>query len=126
MRDYVGLLHLSGEYAVLELQVQEGDWLADKHLAELKLPDEGVLVLGVQRPDSTYIGAPIGTTKLCAGDVLVVYGPISRLAEIDERHTGRAGLQAHQGAVTEQEERIEEQQATDPVADEAPSGGQRS
>ena len=88
----------------------------------MKLPDEGVLVLGVERPDSTYIGAPIGTTKVCAGDVLVVYGPMSRLAELDERHTGRAGLQAHQAAVTEQEERIEEQQAADPVAEEAASG----
>ena len=120
VRDYVGLLHLSGEYAVLELQIQEGDWLADKHLAELKLPDEGVLVLGVQRPDSTYIGAPIGATKVCPGDVMVVYGPIARLAELDERRHGRTGAQAHQAAVAEQEERIEEQQAMDPAADEAP------
>ena len=121
VRDYVGLLHLSGEYAVSELQVQEGDWLADKRLAEMNLPDEGVLVLGVERPDSTYIGAPVGATKVCAGDVMVVYGPIVRLAELDERRRGRTGVQAHQAAVAEQEERIEEQQAMDPAADNAPS-----
>lgn len=119
VRDYVGLLRLAGEYAVLELQVQEGDWLAGKSLAALKLPDEGVLVLGVQRPDSTYIGAPIGTTIVCPGDVLIVYGPISRVTELDERRAGRAGVKAHQAAVTEQDERIEEQQATDPVVEEA-------
>lgn len=125
VRDYVGLLRLAGEYAVLELQVQEGDWLAGKSLAALNLPDEGVLVLGVQRPDSTYIGAPIGTTGVCPGDVLIVYGPISRVTELDERRAGRAGVKAHQAAVTEQDERIEEQQATDPVVEEASDAEQQ-
>lgn len=117
VRDYVGLLRLSREYGVSELQVQEDDWLANEQLSELNLPNEGVIVLGVQRPDSTYIGAPVGTTKIRAGDVLVVYGPMSRLAELDERCKGRRGREAHHAAVTEQEERIEEEQAADPVMD---------
>ncbi|MFC1597086.1 TrkA C-terminal domain-containing protein [Planctomycetota bacterium] len=116
VRDYVGLLNLAKGYAVLELQVQTGDWLADKTLAELDLPHEGVLVLGIQRSDATYIGAPVGSTRVCEEDTLIVYGTISRLEELDQRRAGRAGVEAHLAAVTEQDQRIEEEEAIDPEA----------
>lgn len=49
VRDYASLLRLTGDYAVQELHVQAGDWLADRSLDELRLSDEGVLVLGIRR-----------------------------------------------------------------------------
>jgi len=60
VRDYTSLLHLAGEYKVSELHVDAGDWLANRALQELKLPDEGLLVLGVERTDGDFIGVPNG------------------------------------------------------------------
>ena len=59
VRDYANLLHLCGEdYGVAEIMVEPQDWLAGRRLGELSLPEEGVLVLGVQRDDGSYTGAP--------------------------------------------------------------------
>ncbi|HVL57066.1 MAG TPA: TrkA C-terminal domain-containing protein, partial [Burkholderiaceae bacterium] len=73
-RDYVGLLHLAGEYAVMELKVQPGSWIAGHTLGELRLPDEGVLVLGISHANGTYVGAPRGDEVAEPGDVLLLYG----------------------------------------------------
>ena len=101
VRDYAGMLRLSGEYAVSELYVQPEDWIADTPLAELDLPHEGVLVLGIVRADGRYLGAPTGQTAAQAGDTLIVYGRIPVLADIDERHAGSEGEQAHKKAVAQ-------------------------
>ena len=103
VRDYADLLHLSGDFAVAELQVEDGDWLAEKTLGELHLRDEGVVVLGITRAGGIWIGAPDGETILRAGDVLVVYGREDRVCELDERRGGATGDAAHAAAVAEQE-----------------------
>ncbi len=103
VRDYSALLHLAGEYKVVELEVRPGDWLADQTLGELDLRKEGLMVLGVQRPDGAYVGVPRGGTRVEAGDVLVVYGRTSALAELDRRRAGHAGEVAHQEAVVTQD-----------------------
>ena len=56
-RDYARLLDLSGDYGVAELKVQAHDWVANRRLAELRLRDEGVVVLGIRRGDC-YVGVP--------------------------------------------------------------------
>ena len=56
LRDYARLLHLKGEYKVSEIEVNEDNWLANKKLKELRLPDEGIAVLGIER-------APIAFTS---------------------------------------------------------------
>lgn len=109
-RDYAGLLHLSGDYAVVELAVEENDWLAERTLIDLKLSEEGVLVLGIERVDGRYLGAPRGKTKLVAGDVLLLYGPKDRIAELDERPAGLEGAVAHIKAQREQREVEQEEQ----------------
>ena len=45
---------------VVEMNVKKGDWIVGRALAELELPKEGVLVLGVTRADGSYVGAPRG------------------------------------------------------------------
>ncbi len=102
IRDYAGLLHLSGDYAVVEMNVNESDWMAERELASLKLSDEGVLVLGVEKGGGTYLGAPRGQTKLCPGDTVLLYGPRETLAGLDERRAGSAGNWEHHKAVEEQ------------------------
>lgn len=104
LRDYSELLHLGGEYRVVELQVQPGDWLADKSLAQLDLRREGMMVLAVERPTGTFSGVPTASTVVRAGDVLVVYGRTSALDELDRRRAGPAGRSARASAVAEQRE----------------------
>jgi len=103
-RDYYNLLHLSGDYSVTELQVQEGDWVAGKKLKECQLADEGVTVLGIVRSDGSYVGAPRGSTDIYSGDTLMLYGRAQVLSDLDQRRADLSGEQAHEDAVSEQKE----------------------
>jgi K+/H+ antiporter YhaU regulatory subunit KhtT len=88
VRDYARLLHLSGEYSVREMAVCAGDWMAGQALGELRLKDEGVLVLGVVHADGVYVGAPGKDTVIDAGDTVVLYGRDTVLDELDSRDAG--------------------------------------
>ncbi len=57
-RGYEALLHLAGGHGVAELAVAEGDWVGGRTLRELELREEGVVVLGIARPDGRFLGAP--------------------------------------------------------------------
>jgi TrkA-C domain len=100
-RDYGAMLHLAGDYAVMELKVRPDSWLANRTLAELDLPDEGVLVLGVSRNGGNYLGAPKGDLRVAAGDIVLIYGRSSVLDSIDKRVRGGAGENSHRAAVAE-------------------------
>jgi K+/H+ antiporter YhaU regulatory subunit KhtT len=106
-RDYGALLHLAEHYAVGELMIREGDWVADRTLDELELREEGVVVLGVNLADGTWVGAPTFETRLAAGDKILVYGPGARLSELDGRQRGREGDAAHDRAAAEHTELVE-------------------
>ncbi len=112
VQDYAKLLHLAGDYQVIELYVKQGDWLVGRMLGELKLPDEGVIVLGVNRPNGDYLGIPDGSTELRHGDILIVYGHADRIDSIDRRHSGVSGNIEHRQKVeaTERVKRQEKQQ----------------
>lgn len=101
VRDYASLLHIHGDFGVSELAVREGDWLAGRLLEEVRPADEGLLILGVQRDATTYLGAPTGATRVRAGDTLIVYGPTRRLSELDRRTDGAGGDAAHVRAMRE-------------------------
>ena len=58
IRDYNQLLNLSGPYEITELKVQKEDWMAERSLAETKLKDEGIYVIGIRRSDGSYLGLP--------------------------------------------------------------------
>jgi uncharacterized protein with PhoU and TrkA domain len=104
-RDFVSLLQLTTDYAVTELSVSPNDWLAKKTLIQLKLPAEGVLVLGIRRREGDYLGAPHATTEIRPFDTVVLYGPIGRIKELDARRAGRRGEKAHQSAKSEHHEK---------------------
>ncbi len=104
-RDLESLLDLSGSYAVSELAVQPGDWVAGRSLGELALREEGVVVLGVVRRDGSYHGAPTGESRIDAHDTLVVYGECDRLAELDRRPAGAEGDRRHAGAAADRSRR---------------------
>lgn len=102
IKDYYNLLHLSDEYRVSEITIDEGDWLADKTLSDVRLRDEGVLVLGIKRDGGEYIGAPRGQTKIYLRDTLVLYGRDDLLKSLDSRISGLTGDQEHSDAVNNQ------------------------
>ena len=109
VRDYSSLLHLASRYSVTETLVQPKDWVADKTLGQLDLTREGVLVLGVQKPDGTYIGAPTGRTQIAEKDTMILYGRQEALAELDRRRTGLRGDSAHEKAIAQQKVVVKEQ-----------------
>lgn len=110
VRDYVAILQLQKGYAVTELLVEPRDWMAGRTLIDLKLPQEGVLVLGIRRGEGAYLGTPTGEMEVHAADTLVLYGPIRRIQELDQRRKGHRGERAHKEAVVELEEILEQQE----------------
>ncbi|MFG0305965.1 MAG: TrkA C-terminal domain-containing protein [Phycisphaerales bacterium JB040] len=100
--DRASLLHVAGDYDVSELLIEESDWLSGRSLIELDLPAEGVLVLGVTKPDGEYRGAPSGRTVLEAGDRILVYGRNDRIRGLDERRKDLSGEAERRRAMLEQ------------------------
>lgn len=84
-RDYVGLLRLAGDWVVAEVEVEAEDWMCDTPLAVLDLPEEGIVVLGIDRRDGHWVGAPSGKTAFHAGDVAVLYGTKDAIDRLDHR-----------------------------------------
>jgi len=102
-RDYAKLLHLREDYGVTELRVESGDWVAGRTLDGAGLTQEGILVLGIECPGGSFIGAPGGDTEIRAGDRLSLYGRLPRIAELDRRIAGDDGVASHAEAVGEQQ-----------------------
>ncbi len=113
LRDYVQLLDLASNYAVAELGVEADSWLAEHQLANLHLPAEGVLVLGIRRADGTFLGAPRGHTPVHEHDTLVVYGFADALEDLGTRRVGMEGDRAHREMAAEVAERQAEEDAID-------------
>lgn len=84
--DYDVLLNVRGGFAVTEVEILEGHLSAGKTLGESHPSDLGVIVLGIQRRDGSFIGAPDREARLEVGDVAMVYGSeeaIARYSEIE-------------------------------------------
>ncbi len=109
LRDFHHMMRLGGEYAVTELGIRDGDWLAGKSLHELALSDEGVLVLAVHTARGEFRGVPRGHTSVNPGDTLVLYGRTSLIADLDTRPDSSRGDRAHDEAVAEQHDILEEE-----------------
>ena len=85
VHDYIRLLRVAQNYVISELHVHADDWLAGHSLEQLRLASEGVLVLGIEKPDGSYLGAPRGHTRLENGDCLILYGEQQSLVDLDHR-----------------------------------------
>ena len=110
-RDLASLLDLTGHYAVGELHLEEGDWVVERPMGDLRLRDEGVAVLGVTRADGSHLGVPGDWTVLGAGDTVVIYGRAEALDELDRRPAGPVGDHSHETAV-EYQRRVERAERT--------------
>ena len=118
VRDYASLLHLAGEYKVSEMHVDPDSWLANQTLLNLKLRDEGLLILGVERVSGEFIGTPNGETRLEEGDNVIIYGRDSTIAELSQRHPGTKGDVEHFREVSKAERVSEAEKRLDESLDE--------
>ena len=97
------MLHLAGEYQISEIPVKSGHWLANKTICDAALRQEGVTVLGIDRANGDYLGAPDGDTEINHDDILIVYGRASLMEELEKRSSGSAGNKEHRAKVLDQE-----------------------
>lgn len=112
-KDYVAILKLQKEYEITVITVKKDDWLADKKLSDLQLSDEGINLIGIERKDGTYLGTPLGETKVKAGDKLTVYGREENLKNLEQRKQNVKGDAQHQSAKEEQEKQEQKQKQKD-------------
>ena len=106
VKDYASLLHLTGEYRLVELNIRKNDWVDGKKLSSIRLRDEGINVLGIRKANGDYVGNPIGDTRIEQKDTLVVYGHIEAIKKIDLRKKGVRGDIDHVKAVKKQKQEI--------------------
>lgn len=107
------LLHFSGSYSVKEVFVEEGSWVAGASLGELRLREEGVVVLGIVRRDGSFLGVPDRRTCPAPGDTLVVYGRDDTVTALAHRRAGAAGTRDHEAAVTRHRADASDERADD-------------
>lgn len=113
VKDYHALLDLEEGFTVSQIGVGEGTWLAGQKLEELDLLNEGILVLSIQRPDGSRVGAPRGRYTIHAGDRLVLYGKRDKVNELRKRRAGRAGERVHKREQAQYDERMQKKDAED-------------
>ena len=83
--DYEALLRLKGDYVIRQFTVHDGGRLDGRSLAELVPGAKRVVLIGVERHDGTYLGAPTLDTTLKGGDRLTVYGQAETLEAMAAR-----------------------------------------
>ena len=100
--DYEQLLGLSRGYTISQFKVKGDSWVAGRKLRDLKLDEEGILVLSIYRKingQEKFIGAPNGDTEILPGDVLICYGPEDAIMNLSHRLKGVRGDIEHAEAV---------------------------
>lgn len=82
--DYELLLRIRQGYAVSEVEVLSGTFLAGRTLREARPWDRGVIILAVRRGEDFLPGLPGPATGIEVGDVLTAYGQESALQSLVE------------------------------------------
>ncbi len=97
--DYETLLGVGHGYMVSSIRVSKNSWLAGKTLREMRLKDEGIIVMAIYRrlPDgrTLYIGAPGPETRILPGDEIIVYGHEDAIRSLSKRIAGPEGDREH-------------------------------
>lgn len=108
--DYANLLHLAGDYRISQIGIDEKHWLCDKKLIDVRLNDEGIIILGITRKDGTYLGTPHAETVISKYDSLTIYGRGKTMSKLEKRTNTKTGDKEHDRMVRLQK-KIDEQEA---------------
>lgn len=95
VRDYQSLLQLADGYAVSEMLVDARHWVTQGKISDLRLSDEGLLVLGIHRDAGNYQGIPRAHDTILPGDTLILYGYLDDVRQLDRRRVGPSGDEDH-------------------------------
>jgi len=74
--DYEQLLGFKEGYTISRITVRKGSWLSERSLGQLRLEQDGILILAIYRKvdgKEKFIGGPTGDTVIESGDVLMCY-----------------------------------------------------
>ena len=82
IHDYDMLLRVSSGYCVSDIPILGEGPLAGKQLRESHPTDRGLLILGIEKSDGHYIGAPGPEDIIMVGDIVTVYGRESAMQEL--------------------------------------------
>ena len=74
VHDFTSMLQLGEGYSVTRMNLGEDCWPIGMTLAEARLSELGVNVLGIRRADKSFVGTPIGVTYFRKHDELILYG----------------------------------------------------
>jgi len=108
VNDYENLLCLNGKFILAEIPVEKDDWLENKTLANAKLDEEGVLVLGIRKTSGDYIGIPQADNVFQLNDIITLYGHSEQIDEINKRLAGHKGEISHIEGIKTNEEMVAE------------------
>ncbi|MFT7668550.1 MAG: NhaP-type Na+/H+ and K+/H+ antiporter, partial [Planctomycetota bacterium] len=95
VHDYDELLRVNKGFAISSLLVEKDNWMIRRSLRELRLTDEGVIILNISRGEGLIIATPGPETLIEPGDKLLLYGLDEKLAALAAR-TVREGAVQHE------------------------------
>lgn len=72
--DYELLLNVEHGYCVSDFKIGKNHPFEGKALCESRPNDQGIVVLGITKPNGSFLGTPHKDVVLEAGDTLMVYG----------------------------------------------------
>ena len=72
--DYELLLNVEHGYCVSDFKIGKDHPFEGKALCESRPNDQGVVILGISKPDGSFVGTPNKDEVLKSGDTLMVYG----------------------------------------------------
>jgi TrkA family protein len=124
VHDYAELLRVDKGYSISNVQVHEEGWMDGRSLRELRLTDEGVIVLNVTRASGVTLATPGPDTVLSEGDHLLCYGLEEDLLELGKRRAGHEGDASHELCVGLHHGRLSIEESQDIKAQFSPEGGE--
>jgi len=124
IHDYAELLRVDKGYSISNVQVNAGSWMDGRSLRELRLTDEGVLVLNVTRAGGVTLATPGPDTVLSEGDYLLCYGLEEDLLELAKRQAGHEGDASHELSVGLHHGRLSIEESQDIKAHFGSEGGE--
>lgn len=93
VHDYEELLQVDEGFAVAHVLIEPDNWMVGKSLREMRLTDEGVMVLNIVRGGGNVFATPGPDTPIDPGDKLLLYGHEENLGRLAERNRARGEVE---------------------------------
>jgi len=112
IKDFAAILHLKDNYKISEKRIAPDDWLCRKTLMQLRLREEGITVLGIDRKDHDYFGSPSGEFEILPDDVVTLYGKAEGIKNVYNRKKDYKAEHEHREHVEKEElrQKVEEEE----------------